>query len=296
MVTPPPKRPQRADKILKELFPTLTGRHIEEALESGLVTQLGKKLKKGAYTFSESLDTSCLKDHLEKLRRGNELVKLSVLAETPDEWIVDKPSGMVSQPLSLFDTETPTHWALSKEPSLSQEFEEVQPVLSPHRLDRGTSGLLIVCRNKLSFQKWRQAFEKKEVKKKYLAWCWGNCSSSELTISDPIGHDTSDVRKMVVVSQAEMRFRPPLLEASTRAKLLKRKGEFSLWEIECSTGVTHQVRVHLASRGLPLVGDSLYAPQAPKGSDKEFHCLRAFELVWKDQTYQLSTDEFEKGP
>lgn len=297
MVTPLDKKPQRADKILKSLFPTLTSRHVDEALEASLVTKNGKKIKKGTYLLPLEIETSALSQHLENLKRGNRDLKLVVINETPEEWIIDKPAGMVSQPLSLFDRETPTHWAFAKDPGLLKEFGEVQPTLTPHRLDRGTSGLLIVCRNKLSFQKWRLAFEKKEVKKKYLAWCVGNVPSNELEMREPIGHHPSDPRKMVVVSGLENKYRMPLLEAHTQARLRQKKGPFSLWEVECSTGVTHQVRVHMASLGLPLVDDSLYNPQFVSSENgNDFHWLRAFELSFNEKHASLDTSEFEKGP
>jgi 23S rRNA pseudouridine1911/1915/1917 synthase len=296
MVTPKDKIPQRADKILKLLFPALSGRHIEEALATGLVTLSGSKIKKGTYVIPSELESSKLISYLQKLRAGNRSLSLSVVYESADEWIIDKPSGMPSQPLSLFDWETPTHWALALDPQIQNEFLEVQPVLCPHRLDKGTSGALVVCRKKNAFLNWRGAFEKKEVKKKYLAWCVGQVTEDELIISESIGHDPRDPRKMMVVFGPE-KYRSPLLEAQTKARLLKIKEEFSLWEIECSTGVTHQIRVHLASRALPLVGDFLYDPEAEKKAPGlTHHQLRAYELTWDDRTFKLETDEFKKGP
>jgi len=294
MAEPNPK--MRADKAVQQLFPALTKRHVLEALEHGLVQLDQRRIKKGDSVEVSRLEVIPLKTHLERLRQGNNFLSLSILWESVDEWIVDKPAGMPSHPLSLFETETPTHWAYAQSQSISIEFPGVQPTITPHRLDAGTSGLLVVCKTHQAYEKWRERFQKKEVSKKYLAWCIGESSESCLDMSELIGHCPSDPRKMLVVSD-EAPGREPIQLAQTKACLLMNQEGYSLWEVECTTGVTHQVRVHLANAGFPLVGDSLYDPHfSERERQLKHHCLRASELVWEEHRVVADTDQFRRGP
>lgn len=296
MLTPTDKKLDRLDKWIQKRFSGLTGRQVDEAIQSGLVLVSGRKAKKGDRILEDQIDDGLLQKHLEQLSRGNTEISLEVVWESKDEWIIDKPAGMKSYPLSLFDTNTPVQWALAKEPSLRNEFVSPQPILSPHRLDTGTSGLLIVCRNKKAYEMWRKLFQAHQVQKKYLAWCFGEAPSSELLIDLPIAHSVSESEKMVVVKDLE-KFRPPLMEARTEATLVQEMEGKSLWEVTCSTGVTHQVRVHLAALGLPLIGDKLYDPSyAVRNSKPTHHLLRAIELKWESHVVAASSDAYRKGP
>lgn len=286
----------RADKALQQLFPALNKRHVLEALEHGLVTLEQRRIKKGDSVEVSRLELTPLKTHLEKLLQGNNTLTLPVLWESGEEWIVDKPAGMPSHPLSLFETETPTHWAYVQSGRISIEFPGVQPTITPHRLDTGTSGVLVVCKTHQAYEKWRERFQKKEVSKKYLAWCIGESSKNCLDMSELIGHCPSDSRKMLVVSD-EAPGREPIQLAQTQARLLMNQDGYSLWEVECTTGVTHQVRVHLAYAGFPLVGDSLYDPHfSERKRQRNHHCLRASEIIWESNRVVADTEEFRRGP
>jgi len=288
--------PERVDKQLQKLFPELSSRHIEEALEAGWVMVEGKKARKGDRVRGHQLNCYLLQEHITGLRKGNPDLKLSVIWEGKGEWIVDKPPGMPSHPLSLFDNNTPTQWAFAQNPEMWKEFPSFQPTITPHRLDTGTSGLLVVCKTYESFLHWRGRFQGKAVQKKYFAWCFGKVSSKTLQIELPIAHSSNDPRLMVAV-QAQEKVRPPIQEAVTIAKLIREEKGMSLWEINCTTGVTHQVRVHMASQGLPLVGDSLYDPDYLKRPIRpKFHQLRAFELSWEGTTVVVPTESFISGP
>jgi 23S rRNA pseudouridine1911/1915/1917 synthase len=287
---------ERVDKQLQKLFPELSARHIEEALEAGWVTVEGKKVRKGDRVKGNQLHCYSLQEHITGLRKGNPDLKLSVVSEGKGEWIVDKPFGMPSHPLSLLDKNTPTQWAFAQNPEMWRDFPSVQPTITPHRLDTGTSGLLVVCKTYESFLHWRGRFQAKAVQKKYLAWCFGEVTSNTLKIDLPIAHSTSDPRLMVSVQNQE-KVRPPVQEAVTCAQLKREQQGMSLWEITCSTGVTHQVRVHMAAQGLPLVGDSLYDTDYLRRPIRpQFHQLRACELSWEGTTVVVPTESFCLGP
>lgn len=287
---------ERVDKLLQKLFPELSSRHIEEAIEVGWITVEGKKIRKGDRFKGNQLQCLPLQEHVQKLRKGNPNLKIPIIWEGKGEWIVDKPSGMPSHPLSLFEIETPTQWAFAQKPEMWREFPSVQPTVTPHRLDNGTSGLLVVCKTYESFLHWRTRFQSKTVQKKYLAWCFGKAPSKSLKINFPIAHSSQDPKLMVAVQNLE-KVRPPIQEAETHGRLVREMQGMSLWEISCTTGITHQVRVHMASQGLPLVGDSLYDPEHSRRPIRpKYHQLRAIELSWEGTTVVVPTDSFVSGP
>jgi len=285
----------RADKWLGGQYPNLNGRHIEEAFREGLVlSSTGAKVKKGDRIGPEGLDCLALEKHLKTLREGNPKLVVRILAENESWLAVDKPPGMPSHPISLFDRDTVTHWALAKYPSIGREFPQVQPTISPHRLDTDTSGILIVAKTKLAYDDWRRGFESKLIEKSYLAWCWGDPEKDVYATELPIAHAPGKQSKMVVV-EGTRRVSPPVMPASTTMDVIsRRKNGVFLAKIHCKTGVTHQVRVHLAFLGFPLVGDKKYDPLWEKRSIQESrHWLRASELKYRDLVISSDRTEFE---
>ncbi len=286
----------RADRWLREKFPSLTRRQGEEALEAGLARHFtGRKAHKGDKVDC-GLDTRALEEHLARLRTGTAGLSVPIVKEG-DGWVaVDKPPGLVGHPLSLFDDKTLTHWAFAKWPDLRIEFPGIQPTLVPHRLDRDTSGLQIVALTRDGYSEWRRRFQSGEVTKRYHAWAWGEPRKESWTADWALAHDPSDARKMVAAG-SKVRHRPPVLEARTDFQVREKRGGMVLLEAVCRTGVTHQVRVHAAQSGLPLVGDALYDSENERRSVKSpGHWLRAVELSWGNERLALAPGLFEAGP
>jgi 23S rRNA pseudouridine1911/1915/1917 synthase len=271
----------RLDQFLKATFPFLTGRQIDEAIDRGLVLNInGGHCKKGERISSgNNFNLAPLEEHLKLLGQGNSALKVEVITEEEDFAVVDKPAGMPSHPISLFDYATVTQWALRYYPGILAEFPGAQQTITPHRLDTGTSGLLVVAKNRKGFEGWRHSFHRKAVSKKYLAWCWGCPDRQVFEATKSIGHDGADRRKMTT---DKARVRGPYQEAFSVVRVIETYAEQALFlaEITCKTGVTHQVRVHMASAGFPLVGDSLYDNEASeRGWRPSYHQLRAVSLT-----------------
>jgi len=286
----------RADKLLKEIFPELSNRLIEEAFKKGWVTFQGRKCKKGDFlSEKKDLEFGKVRTQIDLIRAGNSSLSVDIVFENPDFWVVDKPAGIPGHTLSFDDQQTLTQWALAQETLKKDDFLQFPPEVSPHRLDTGTSGLLIVCKNQASFKEWRDRFQEKKVTKGYLAWCFGEVKESELEIETEVAHAKSDPSKIVVVGDSRD-YRPPILLAKSRIKLIKTAQEgLSLWDIRCETGVTHQVRVQMASLGLPLVGDRQYDPYFEKrGIQPAWHLLRAYSLESGEFHWELPSFEFRE--
>lgn len=290
---------ERVDKWLKAKYPALSNSQIEEALDLGWVTAAsGKRVKKGdKVDASAELSTEPLAAHLISLKRGNPKITLNVVYEDELIWVVDKPVGVPSHPVSLTDFGTATQWAMARHPRLAVEFEKCQPTVTPHRLDTDTSGVLIVAKSLASYELWRDRFRKGGIEKKYLAWCWGNPPSDVFENHSGIAHDFLRDSKMVAVTSGA-NHRGPVLTASTIFKVVRRvtSSDLNLIEATCFTGATHQIRVHLSSLGLPLLGDSLYDPHfETRSRSAPHHLLRAFVIRSQSDkfSYSVPTESFE---
>jgi 23S rRNA pseudouridine1911/1915/1917 synthase len=290
----------RLDQWVARGFPELSRRHVREAIESGLVRVRGKTSPRKGQRVSatDSVDCEALRLHLGKLREGNRMLEVPILSEEAEFVVVDKPAGMPGHPLSLFETETVTHWAFARYRELSVQFPATQPTLTPHRLDTGTSGVLIVAKTREAFDRWRRAFHRKEITKRYLAWCWGVPKRDKFEVDLALAHDPGDRRKMVVADGVNS-VSPPILTAHSKVEvlqLLKDRGLF-LAEIICQTGVTHQVRVHLACEGYPLAGDLLYdGAFTSRDWNPPFHQLRAVELRTSERGFLAPHESFIRAP
>ena len=155
--------------------------------------------------------------------------------------------------------------------SLSGIGGEIRPGIV-HRLDKDTSGLLIVAKNDLAHVNMSEQIKKHEVKKTYIALVRGIVKENEATINMPIGRSNSDRKKMSVTKNGK--------NAITHIKVLKRYDKYTLLEINIETGRTHQIRVHLAHIGYPIIGDTVYS-----NGKNEFNvvgqCLHAKCLEFK---------------
>ncbi|MBM4303126.1 MAG: RNA pseudouridine synthase [Deltaproteobacteria bacterium] len=287
----------RVSKWLKDKYPLLTQRQREEAIETGLVLGIpAKKFLKKGEKISDDTNLNCekLETHISKLKRGIPNEDIKVVSEKDGIVVIDKPSGIASQPISLFDENTVTQWARFHYPSINGDFPEPQPTLTPHRLDIGTSGVLIVALNQDSYLYWREQFLKKRVRKTYLAWCWGKPKDNNYCVDYSIAHAPGDAARMIAL-KGNVRYRLPVLKALSNMRVVRRVEEKNVFlaEINCSTGVTHQVRVHLTSLGFPILGDRLYDPlYEMRDLKREFHALRAVSLAVEDWYTAVDTEDF----
>jgi 23S rRNA pseudouridine1911/1915/1917 synthase len=191
--------------------------------------------------------------------------------------VVDKPAGMATHGFSGRDHDTLANFLATARPDLlfigASRWE---PGLV-HRLDRETSGVVLIAKTQAAFDALRLQFRLGQVQKKYWALVWGK-AENEGSISCPLAHDRRDKRRMQVMSDHSLRVKKQKSwSALTRFRKLTDTAEASLLEIQMETGVTHQIRAHLAAIGHPIVGDSLYGARRENfGLQRQF--LHAFSL------------------
>ena len=176
---------------------------------------------------------------------------IDIIYEDSDIIVVNKPKGMVVHPANGNPDGTLVNAILSIcKNSLSGIGGELRPGIV-HRLDKDTSGLIIVAKNDKAHINMSEQIKERNVKKTYIALVRGNVPEEEATINMPIGRSTKDRKKMAVTKNGK--------QAITHFKVLKRYSKYTLLEIKIETGRTHQIRVHMAEIGYPVVGDAVYS-------------------------------------
>ena len=185
---------------------------------------------------------------------------------------LDKPAGMATHGFSGRETSSLANFLAAQRPSLRGVGRSRWEPGLVNRLDRGTSGLVLVAKDQLSFDELRSQFRQGLVRKKYWALVWGK-TKREGRIDLPLMHDPRDRKKMKTITAAKRRGRlPRSWDATTRFRLRGYSQGFSLLEVEIETGVSHQLRAHLEAAGHPLVGYPLYGSgrSDPFGLGRQF--------------------------
>jgi 23S rRNA pseudouridine1911/1915/1917 synthase len=181
---------------------------------------------------------------------------LAVLFADDDLVVIDKPAGLVVHPGAGRTTGTLAHRLLAHFPEVAGVGGPGRPGIV-HRLDRDTTGALVIARRDRAHRALARAFAERDVDKRYLAVVWGAPAAAEGLIELPIGRHPVDRKKMAV--------RPGGRPAKTVWRRLATHGPIALLELELLTGRTHQIRVHLRALGHPLVGDPVYGEPRHRG-------------------------------
>ncbi|MFL6280373.1 MAG: RluA family pseudouridine synthase [Vicinamibacterales bacterium] len=196
-----------------------------------------------------------------------EALPLRIVFEDPDLVVLDKPAGMVVHPAAGHSGGTLVNALLHHVKDLSGIGGELRPGIV-HRLDRGTSGLMVVAKNDRAHQELARQFSDREVEKEYVALVWGLVHTGR-RIDAPIGRDPNDRQKM---STRARRAR----HAVTRVTFARDLDGVSLIRVAIATGRTHQIRVHLSAIGHPIVGDSAYGG-VHRRTAARFHAVQRLE-------------------
>lgn len=192
-------------------------------------------------------------------------MELPVLFENDDLVAIDKPAGVMTHPDGVSTEETVSDWFAKKYPDSAnvgetQRLKDGTEIMRPgvvHRLDRDTSGVLVLAKTQESHAFLKNAFQERETHKTYLAFVYGTMKEQQGVVDFAIGRSRKDFRLRSAQPKAKGRMR----EAVTRWRVLGDIGTHSLLEVMPETGRTHQIRVHLKAIHHPVVCDSLYAPK-----------------------------------
>lgn len=238
----------RLDKYLKEKLPHLSRSFIQKIIKNGGTRVDGQVVVKPG-TFIEAGQLVDFEIEITSFEIKPEKINLKILFEDDNLLVIDKKTGITILPDRFHQKGTILGFLMFY---LKKDAEFIAENLIVHRLDKGTSGVLLVAKNKETGEFLKQQFKLRKVKKKYLVCCVGKLYPEEAIIDAEIGRHPSQPYKMAVVPDGEGK------RAITYYKVLKYFDNFSFVEVWPKTGRTHQIRVHLAAIGYPIVGDQIY--------------------------------------
>jgi 23S rRNA pseudouridine1911/1915/1917 synthase len=251
----PEEEGQRLDVALARRLPELSRAAVQRLVREGRVTVGTSPAKSGA-RVEQGWRVSVEIPPARPATIEAEAVPLSILHEDDDLIVVDKPAGMVVHPGAGNPAGTLVNALLHHCRGRLSGVGGVERPGIVHRLDKGTSGVMVVARTDAAHRSLAGQFKARRVDKVYLAVVWGNIRPDAGEISLAIGRDRRDRQR---ISPRSSRPR----EAVTLFRVVRRLGPFTLVAAMPRTGRTHQIRVHLASLRHPIVGDSLYGPKLP---------------------------------
>jgi len=242
----------RIDKFLTESCPDYTRSFLQKLLKSELVEVNGKPVKSSYKTAAGDTVTFEVPEAVEAEITAQEM-PLDILYEDEDVILINKPKGMVVHPAAGHYEGTLVNGLMHH---CREQLSGINGVMRPgivHRIDMDTTGVLIVCKNDLAHNSIAEQLKVHSITRKYYAVVFGSLKDDEGTIHAPIGRHPNDRKKMSINSKNGK-------DAVTHYKVLERFHGYTLVECRLETGRTHQIRVHMASIGHPLLGDQVYGP------------------------------------
>lgn len=276
---------KRLDHFLLDIFPNLSRNKIQKHIKNGDILVNGQVVKTGYLLKEDDIITSIPIEEQPNKQYNLEKVNLNleILYEDEDLLVVNKPKGLVVHPAQSYDGVTLVNGLLYQVDKLSSINGESRPGIL-HRLDKDTSGLLIVAKSDKAHVKLAEDISKHKVVRKYYAICYGTFEESSGTINMPIKRDEHNRLKMAVDENGKY--------AVTHFKVLEQYKNHSLLEVELETGRTHQIRVHMAKINHPLLGDPTYGPKNVFGNSGQY--LHAYKLSFmhpiKNRQIDVETD------
>jgi 23S rRNA pseudouridine1911/1915/1917 synthase len=248
---PEEQKNDRIDKVVSTLNPEWSRTQVQQWIKDGnvLVNGVGVKTNYKCHVNDKLVITI---PEPENLDVEAEEMNLDIFYEDQDVLVVNKPKGMVVHPAPGHLSGTLVNGLMAH----CKDLSGINGVLRPgivHRIDKDTSGLLMVAKNDLAHESLVNQLVNKTVLRKYKAIVHGNIPHEFGTIDAPLGRDPKDRQSMTVVDNGK--------NAVTHFQVLERLGEYTLIECQLETGRTHQIRVHMKYIGYPLVGDPKYGPK-----------------------------------
>lgn len=284
---------ERLDKFLAIEMPDLSRSKLQKFIKSGIVLVNGEA-SKSAYTLT-NLDTITVGKTSDKVvTLKAEKLDLPILYEDKSVLVVNKPYGMVVHPVKdgQYMSGTVVNAVLNKIDK--KGFEELRPGIV-HRIDKDTSGALIIAKNKIAQEKIIAQFKERKIQKYYIALVNGILQHPEGIIEAAIGRASVDRKKMRVMSDGDGKLAVSIYKVLETFKLERGKYLCSLLRVQIKTGRTHQIRVHMTALGHSVVGDSVYGNYKTNqffkkkyGLERQFLHAHELEFVSPDKGKKVS--------
>lgn len=243
----------RIDLVLSLQLQEVSRSFVQKLLEKGAVTVNGKVCDSKKYKVNEGDEIEITIPEPEELKIEAENIPLDIVYEDDDVLVVNKPRGMVVHPAVGNENGTLVNAIMYH---CGDRLSSINGVIRPgivHRIDKDTSGLLMIAKNDSAHESLSQQLAEHSITRRYEALVFNNFNEDEGTVNAPIGRDPKNRLKQAVTSQNSK-------HAVTHWRVLERFGKYTLVEAKLETGRTHQIRVHMSYIKHPLVGDFVYGP------------------------------------
>jgi len=259
----------RADIFIKSKFPQFSRSQIQKLISDKNITINNSSIKSSTeIKYNDKITIKIPK--IDKTPLIASEIKLEIIYQNSELLIVNKPHGIVVHPSKGHSNDTVINALLGMDIKFEANLGQTKPFLV-HRLDKDTSGLLLVAKNEKMYSYLTEIQKKRKIKKHYLAVINGVPDKKYATIDASISRNKSHRKKMSVNSKGR--------KSLTTYKVIKSNDNMSLIELELHTGRTHQIRVHMQALGHPIIGDVLYGKKS-KLIDRQL--LHAYKLEFKD--------------
>lgn len=245
---------ERLDAYLAEQLPDLSRARVQQLIKAGEVDVNGKATKPSYRVEAGDVVSLHLPPPVEPTGVTAEAIPLEIVYQDADLAVLNKPAGLVVHPGAGNWTGTLVNALLYHIADLSGIGGELRPGIV-HRLDKDTSGLMLIAKNDQAHRALAEMIERREVKREYLALAWGVIAEDAFTVDAPLGRHPVDRQRMTVMTDAMSGARR---HAVTHFAVEERMRYATAVRATLETGRTHQVRVHLAHHGYPVVGDPVY--------------------------------------
>ncbi len=260
---------ERLDVFLARLAEGLSRSQARRLIDDGLVT-VDERQERPSHRLAAGARVVATLPPSEEVKLVAEDIPVAIIYQDDDVIVVDKPSGLTVHPAPGHPSGTLVNALLAVAPQLAEFRQTMRPGIV-HRLDKDTSGLLVVAKSERARASLTRQLKEREVGKTYLALVHGVPQAPRGTIEAPIGRHPRNRKKMAVVAGGR--------EAETKYRVREALDGFALLEVEPVTGRTHQIRVHLAAIGHPVVGDAVYGKRSGLTERQFLHaCKLAFDL------------------
>ena len=273
----------RLDKYVAEYYPGLSRTKTQKLIEDGSISINGRVARAGLkLDVGDRLTISLPLPMPDSLLP--EAIPLNILYEDDDLLVVDKPAGLTVHPAPGHPEHTMVNAILSHLSGLSDSGDWQRPGIV-HRLDKDTSGVMLVAKNDAAQLSLISQFKVRSVVKTYLVLVKGHLAPEDGVIEASIGRDRRHRERMAVVTEDKGR------EARTQYHVLDYIGDYTQLEVRPETGRTHQIRVHLGAIGYPVVGDKVYGVKSPYLSRQFVHAFRlGFHLPSTGQYVEFTSE------
>lgn len=272
---------RRLDRFIAEAHPELSRSYIQRLIDGGRVTVNGRPAKASLRVSAGDRIALTVPPPAPAAPLPEEM-PLRIVYEDADLLVVDKPAGLTVHPAPGHPSHTLVNAVLAHCPELAGVGGSMRPGIV-HRLDKDTSGLMVVAKNDAAHRDLSSQMKARSVTKRYLVLVHGRVSPDTGVVEAPVGRDPRNRKRMAVVAGGR--------EARTHYRVVRYLDNHTLLEVTLETGRTHQIRVHLAAIGYPVVGDEVYGRRPPVPGRQFVHaCFLGFTLPSSGERVEFSSD------